>query len=405
MFISNRDIKLEVLFDKKANCECLQWKFGYKDSKEAKEKYVRSKKSLLDGLLYPNNKAGERLAKKERAAAIVEFEKGYKYNEFSDLKETTFEEYAEIYLNYRSKGGDKVTANTLITYRTAFKKFEELNKIKMKDITLVRVESIAYSALNERSKVTTVKYYLKLLHCMFKRTYDKHKIIEPINLYEIKFKDEIKKAKEALTIEESEIVLEKFKTARNKQYYLLIYLALKCGMRIGEVLGLTWSNIDLENQTITIKTQFKNVGIEGSTKRFFAYSEILKTQHSVREIFISKKIVQALKEHKLITPPKPEVNILNEKREVISTEESLFTFTKPAATGTMVGEMLTEYGFPNISIHNLRHTFVTFAHQHGMDYDQIGSYVGDNPITVQKVYSHINGDGVKEIKRILEAYC
>lgn len=70
----------------------------------------------------------------------------------------------------------------------------------------------------------------------------------------------------------------------------------------------------------------------------------------------------------------------------------------------MCGKMLTEYGFPNITIHNLRHTFVTYAHQHGIDYDEIGSYIGDNPITVQKVYSHMNGDSIKNIKRIVEEF-
>lgn len=387
MFISNRDIKLNVVIDNKTKTECLEWKFGYKENKEAKERYKKSKKSLLDGSLFPNTKTGERLARADRAESIIKYEKEYKYNENSDLREATFEDYKNLYLEYRSKGGNKVEANTTAAYNTAFKNFKGLNNIKMKNITELQIETIAYELIDNGLKASSVKSYLKQLNCMFQRASEIHKIIEPLHLKRIIFKEEVKKEKQALTVSDSLIVLEKFKANKNKQYYLLVYLAVKLGMRLGEILGLTWNNIDFENQIIKINTQFKNVGTIGSDKLNYALSEILKTGNSNREIFVSKKVIQILKENR-----------------TINSDNRVFDFKDCNSTSTMISRKLTSYGFPDISVHNLRHTFVTSAHQHGMDYDEIGSYIGDNPITVQKIYCHINGDSLKNIKRIVDTF-
>lgn len=279
-------------------------------------KVIKIIRSIFLIFIIYTSKLGRVTAQNERADFIVKFNKEYTYNENSDLRESTFKQYSDLYLEYRSKGGDMVSGNTTLNYLTAFNRFEALNNIKMKDITLVRIETIAYKIIDDGRKSSTVRAYLKLLNCMFRRASGMHKIIEPLNINGIKLKPQIKKQKEALTIEQGELVLSKFKVAKNKQYYLLMYLAIKLGMRIGEVLGLTWDNIDLETQMIKINTQFKNVGKEGNKKRFYAYSEILKTENSIREIYVSKKVIQELKAHKLITPPKPLVEILNEKKRL-----------------------------------------------------------------------------------------
>jgi len=385
MFISNREINLEVLFDKKANCECLQWKFGYKDSKEAKEKYVRSKKCLLDGSLFPNTKAGRMKASYDRAEAIVKFEEEYKYTENSDKREATFEQYKNVFLEIRSKGYEKVSANTISNYDNAFRMFQELNNIKMKNIGIEAIKKIAYNAIVNGTKTSTIKAYFKNLSCMFTYASSVDKIIAPINLKEIKFKDEVTVEKEALSVADSLIVLEMFKEKR-KKHYLVVYLALKLGMRLSEVLGLTWDCIDEVNQTIKINKQLKFTGLkEGSKDRIYSLNNTLKTVGSNREIYVSKTVLQEIKKYRTINP-----------------ENRLFSFKNPSTESTMLSRHFTAFGFPNISAHNLRHTFVTYAHQHGMDYDEIGSYIGDNPLTVQKVYSHINGDSKANIKRIIE---
>lgn len=53
-----------------------------------------------------------------------------------------------------------------------------------------------------------------------------------------------------LTIEETDLFLE---AASHDRYFNEFSLALETGMRIGEILGLKWSDVDFENQNIYIR--------------------------------------------------------------------------------------------------------------------------------------------------------
>lgn len=44
-----------------------------------------------------------------------------------------------------------------------------------------------------------------------------------------------------------------------EKYYLVVLLALKCELRLGEILGLTWDNINDKNKTIRIEKQWKQI--------------------------------------------------------------------------------------------------------------------------------------------------
>ena len=48
------------------------------------------------------------------------------------------------------------------------------------------------------------------------------------------------------------------KTA-NLKYKVIFSLAGMCGLRIGEILGLTWDKIDFNRNTININIQWKNI--------------------------------------------------------------------------------------------------------------------------------------------------
>ncbi|WP_291572068.1 hypothetical protein [Clostridium sp. UBA4548] len=53
-------------------------------------------------------------------------------------------------------------------------------------------------------------------------------------------------------------LLEGFKDSK---YYLLILVASTYGLRLGEILVLTWGSVDFKSQTLTINKQCKQVGL------------------------------------------------------------------------------------------------------------------------------------------------
>ena len=75
---------------------------------------------------------------------------------------------------------------------------------------------------------------------------------------------------------------------------------LGCGLRLGEIIGLKWENIDFEKETINIKSAISNIAkVENDGSRTWSIVEHTpKTDTSIRTIPMPKSLVAALKLHK-----------------------------------------------------------------------------------------------------------
>ncbi|WP_200859942.1 tyrosine-type recombinase/integrase [Clostridium butyricum] len=47
------------------------------------------------------------------------------------------------------------------------------------------------------------------------------------------------------------------KSKKNGRYYIAALIAGTCGLRCGEILGLTWGDIDFKNNTLKVNKQWK----------------------------------------------------------------------------------------------------------------------------------------------------
>jgi integrase len=80
-----------------------------------------------------------------------------------------------------------------------------------------------------------------------------------------------------------------FKTLKPTYAYLPGYIAINTGMRIGEVLGLSWQDVDLEGKTLTIKQTLQTV------KREIKFRNRAKTKGSRRTIDLPDNLIAVLK--------------------------------------------------------------------------------------------------------------
>lgn len=44
---------------------------------------------------------------------------------------------------------------------------------------------------------------------------------------------------------------------KDSDYQIIVSLALTCGLRVGEIMGLTWNDIDFKNNSIPITKQWQ----------------------------------------------------------------------------------------------------------------------------------------------------
>ena len=137
------------------------------------------------------------------------------------------------------------------------------------------------------------------------------------------------------------------------------YLELTSGLRRGELLALLWTDLDVENMTISVTKQVNRVNGQLKVSQ-------PKTSNSVRTIPIPKQAVDLL--------------ILEHEKH----PDNPYMFPSPK-TGTMYDpdsfrhtheKILVAAGIEHIRFHDLRHTFATLSLQNGVDVKTLSNTLG-----------------------------
>ena len=194
-------------------------------------------------------------------------------------------------------------------------------------------------------------------------------------------KEDAKTEKEALTLNESKILLNKL-INKNIKYYIFTLLGLKCGLRASEIVGLTWDCIDLKNKTLRVEKQWKY----DKDKKVYSFGS-LKSNNSYRTIPISKFVVSELNKYKSTNPIPLDNRVLNY-----------------ATTDSITSHLRKEFhalGF-NISPHNLRHTYATSLIAKGLDFRTVANLMGHTMQETIKTYSHVTDEMIERAKDLIE---
>lgn len=165
---------------------------------------------------------------------------------------------------------------------------------------------------------------------------------------------------------------------RAAHYRLLLELALKTGMRQGELLALTWGDVDLVNGVIHVRRSFTD-GHVGTPKN-----------HEKREVFVTQDVVDRLGEwwgesgkpedDSLVLPGETKTGYLNP--QVILRRE-LYPAMERAGIPREgpTGEKRT--------FHSLRHTYARLAIENGRPIFWLSKHLGHSSVAVTtEVYGH-----------------
>ena len=98
-----------------------------------------------------------------------------------------------------------------------------------------------------------------------------------------------------LTVEEQWEVLEH---AKGRIHENLIQVALVTGMRGGEMLGLTWDDVDFRKREISVNKTLVHIKDKETKKYVFKY-QTPKTKNSIRTIPMQDSVYRALKRQRI----------------------------------------------------------------------------------------------------------
>lgn len=171
-----------------------------------------------------------------------------------------------------------------------------------------------------------------------------------------------------------------------REWYFGIILTLYTGMRIGELLALTWSDVNVEEGTISItKSCHDRWGKDGYEKII----ETPKTKTSKREIPIPQSLL-----------PELEAHFCNRKSEYVVGTESQGISVR--ACQRHFSNLLARLGIRHQGFHCLRHTFATRALECGMDVKTLAELLGHkNPNVTLLRYAHSMTEHKRSMMNIL----
>jgi integrase len=208
-----------------------------------------------------------------------------------------------------------------------------------------------------------------------------------------------KKEAKSMSFEEVQKLLD---SVNDKFMHTFFSFAVLTGMRKSEMLGLEWSEVDLENETVEVK---KRLVVNQNSDQGIEHEEATKREASRRIIAISSKLAKLLKSYKAY---QAELRLqlaeeYNDQKEFVFCKPDGNhyyppTITRKAKKAILIAGLSSEY-----SLHTLRHTFATLQLKNGTDAKVIQEMLGHGNIsTTMDIYSHVDIDMQKEAAKKLE---
>lgn len=228
--------------------------------------------------------------KTEAKLKEAEYNNQLKNNTYITTNKMTVAELIDEWLKYKK---NKLAIKTYKNYEIRCKVIKaSLGHIKLINLTTKLLEDFYNDLIDNTNYATkTIRHYQVLvgtiLNDAIKWEYIQTNPNDKIDKIKVKNKEI-----QYYTPEEVEKLLEALKDEPLK-YKALIYLALDSGARRGELTGLTWKDVDLNNKSININKTTQYASGYGT------FEKETKNKTSNRIIYLSETTIHILRKYKI----------------------------------------------------------------------------------------------------------
>lgn len=278
---------------------------------------------------------------------------------------------------------DKLSPTTYSGYKNIVYKhlIPTIGGLKLQDLKAFNLQKYFDLKIDELSATTLSNHYRVLSIALIYA--EDMELIEKNPLNRVKLPRKTKKEIDVLNIEECKELLNLFEG--NINYEIPIALALFCGLRRGEVFGLSWDDIDFKNNLIHIRKNLEFV--EGE---FFLKEP--KTVNSKRTLSAPKSLIELLSNHK-----KWQLEMILKSGGAWINENNLVcvrpkdgSMVRPQTFSTTFSKMLKARNFKKIRFHDLRHTNATIMLAAGISGKVAQTRLGHSNISITlDLYTHV----------------
>lgn len=361
----------------------------------------RGKSNLSTRFYWPEGVTSRRVAERQLAKAVVEFEIAVKNGEVLSREEKkaqkkreaiekakirTLREYVDAVF-FPTKEAT-VSENTRYSYRRYLEKYvlPKIGDFMMQDITSADISKLILDFQKKgHAHASCDKLYI-LLNGIFGMAFMDDSI--PVNpMAKVKRpaprKEEVQKSEEekSYTIEELQYILQCVEQESLK-WRTYITLSIDSGARRGEVCGIQWKDIDFNNLTIHLHNNLQYSPKEG------IYCTTLKNKRE-RTIDIGADTAKLLKQ-------------LRDEQSASCLSPWVFTHSgspdpiNPITPTAYFKKLERKYGIKDFHPHKLRHSFASIALTEGADIVSVASRLGHtNTAMTLKMYAHASQESIR----------
>lgn len=321
-------------------------------------------------------------SQKEAEFAGEEYEAEQRHHGYADPKQITFREAFQHFLD--TEGSTK-RGSTYNTYLTNYKPIlAEIGDQKLHEVTSKQCQALVdrwfrdnVPRYNKRKQQTSriFNHAIKMGWLDF----------NPWNRVTVPTNPEKPVSASTMldnyyTAEELHIFLNAVKRYSHPEHYMVFELQAYSAMRVGEILALTWADLDFDNATVTItktvtKTKKTNRPVLGPPKNEPSRRTVTidpvrldllrdwQKQHGDREL-----LFPGVRSGKLMYPNVPD------------------TWMTQAVTHYNNDPENKEHPLRRITTHGFRHSFVTLAHEAGFKELEVAKQLGHGSVDTQRKY-------------------
>jgi integrase len=274
---------------------------------------------------------------------------------------------------------------------TTFERYEQiarlhlkpsLGRVKLKGLTPAHVRGLYREKLEAGSSARTVRYMHTTLHKALKQAVMDGLI--PRNATEAVTPPQSSREEMCpLTPEQAKLLLQVAHEAGDRLAALYV-LAIHTGLRQGELLGLKWDDVNLEDGSLQVRR----------TLAITKNGPVLtppKTTGSRRSVKLTSKAIEALKRHlERQLGEIDRIGSLWSENGLIFASEKGEPINRHNLTRRSFKPLLKRAGLPQIRFHDLRHTCATLLLTRNVNVKIVSEMLGHSTIAITlDTYSHV----------------
>jgi len=291
---------------------------------------------------------------------------------------------------YKKNEVKEATYNRLCTSYRIMLNYGICN-MSVADVTTLDVQRYINKLVESGYARTTIIKQYRLLTAYYAFAAREHLVsFSPVLSVALPKEDAVKKKKrnvEAYTVPEQKSLMRELESRVNPCYSVAI-LMIETGMRIGETLALSWSDIDWDRRAVTIN---KTV-IRDPRRGTYKVQASPKSDSSNRTIPLGRRayaLMQALYED---ADDDTGPIFAGRHHEVLTYNAVKYYLQKACGRAK----------FPYRGAHAFRHTFATNCHHRGCDVKLLSKTLGHASAAITySVYIHLYGDALEEMCNVV----